>query len=103
MVQATDPGVKGRGQLRPPGLVGLIEGLIAAASAAAVAVISFTPADPPAWTRISTFWLLLLGVPAAIVLGLAAKRGKGRLYGLVGAGLGALGLIALIVMQVAAT
>ncbi|HEY5978152.1 MAG TPA: hypothetical protein VIT41_00835 [Microlunatus sp.] len=102
MVQTTEPRVEAKGQMRPTGLVGLIAGVITSASAAAVAVISFTPADPPAWMRINTFWLLLLGIPVSIVLGLAAKRGKGQLSGLIGAGLGVTALIALVVMQFAA-
>lgn len=102
MVQTAEPRMEAKGQVRPPGLVGLIAGVITSASAAVVAVISFTPADPLAWMRISTFWLLLLGIPTSIVLGLAAKRGKGRVSGLIGAGLGVTALIALVVMQFAA-
>ena len=89
-------------QLRPPGTLGLVAGIVAAAAAGAVAVISFTPVDPPAWIRIGTFWLMLLGIPSSIVLGLGAKHDAGRRAGLTGAALGLLTLIALIVMQLVA-
>jgi peptidoglycan/LPS O-acetylase OafA/YrhL len=86
------------GPMRPPGRAGLICGVVTLLSAAAVAAISFSPADPPSWIRIGTFWVLLLGIPASITLGLAARRDRGRMWGLVGAGLGGLALVTLIVM-----
>ena len=98
MAQASRASAGRVGLVRPPGLLGLISGVITLLSAAAVAVISFSSADPPTWIRISTFWVLLLGIPASIAFGLAARRDPRRLWGLVGAGLGGLSLVALIVM-----
>jgi hypothetical protein len=81
---------------RPPGSVSATFGLAAIASTAAVAVISFTPVDPPGWTRVSTFWLMLLAIPpVSILTGVVARPGYGRVAGL---GLGAVALTTLIVM-----
>jgi hypothetical protein len=76
----------------------LISGVITLLAAAAVAVISFSTADPPNWIRIGTFWVLFLGIPVSMTLGLAARHDPRRWWGLVGAGLGGLSLVALIVM-----
>lgn len=84
---------------RPPGSVGMLIGAVAALAALAVGVISFTPADPPTWIRIATFWLLILSIPLSIVFGAAARHDGHRVWGVAGAGLGGLALIALIVMM----
>jgi hypothetical protein len=72
------------GPIRLPGRVGFIFGVVTLTAATAVAVISLTSADPPNWIRIGTFWVLLLGIPGSITLGLSARRDPWRRWGLVG-------------------
>lgn len=98
MAQVSKASAGGVGPIRPPGLVGLVFGVVTLLAAAALAVISFGSGDPPNWIRIGVFWVMFLGIPVSITLGLSARRDARRLWGFVGAGLGGLSLVALIVM-----
>ena len=102
MAQASKASAGRAGPIRPSGRVGFIFGVVTLMSAAAVAVISLTSADPPNWIRIGTFWVLLLGIPVSIALGLSARRDPWRRWGLGGAVLGGLALVALIIMTLIA-
>ena len=53
-----------------------ISGAIAALSLIVVAVTSLTPFRPPDWVVIGAFWLMLIGIAAAVVPELPLSEGR---------------------------
>lgn len=84
---------------RSNGLASAISGAIAAFSLIVVGVTSLTPYRPPDWVVIGAFWLMLIGIAVAVVPGIAALRGPGRVWGVAGLVLAAASLAGLIILQ----
>jgi hypothetical protein len=87
---------------RSNGLASAISGAIAALSLIVVAVTSLTPFRPPDWVVIGAFWLMLIGIAVAVVPGIAALRGSGRVWGVAGLVMAAASLVGLIILQLVA-
>ena len=87
---------------RGNGLASAISGAIAALSLIVVAVTSLTLFRSPEWVVIGAFWLMLIGIAVAVVPGIAALRGPGRVWGVAGLVLAAASLVGLIILQLVA-
>ena len=87
---------------RSNGMASAISGSIAALSLIVVAVTSLTPFRPPDWFVIGAFWLMLIGIAAAVAPGIAALRGPGRVWGVAGLVLATASLAGLIILQLVA-
>jgi Mn2+/Fe2+ NRAMP family transporter len=84
------------------GLWCLACGLIAAVGVAMIGQASFgwVPAfDPPGWLRVTTFWMLPVGVVGSSIFGaLSLKRYSGRTLGIAGLLLAVLSVVAFFAM-----